>query len=255
MSTVFISMCVSLAHQCRRRFGAALVAAAGLRAVLIAWSFYQDSTSVVKYTDIDYVVFSDAATCLVDAVHEGCSPAVGPLASRLFSGRLGDPYARDTYRYTPLLALVLSPNVVLHPAFGKILFASADLLVGVLLHQLSLMRGVKPTSSIKYVSLIWLLNPIVANISTRGSAESLLGVLVVSVLLLSEQRRWNAAALLFGLAVHFKIYPMIYGSSLVAAISASSVDNRFLGLSWHHVRFGLLSFMSFISLNAVMYAL
>ena len=40
----------------------------------------------------------------------------------------GSPFDRATYRYTPLLAWALLPNVWLHPAAGKLLFCAADVL-------------------------------------------------------------------------------------------------------------------------------
>ena len=46
----------------------------------------------------------------------------------LFMARGGSPYDRSTYRYTPLLAAALLPNVSLHRAWGKLLFCGADLL-------------------------------------------------------------------------------------------------------------------------------
>jgi GPI mannosyltransferase 1 subunit M len=235
-----------------RRLSVALLLAALLRCVLILWSFHQDSTSGIKYTDVDYTVFTDAARCLVrPSSSPDCTVATGPLASLPLFSKLGDPYARDTYRYTPLLASLTAPNILLHPAFGKVLFSLADLIVGVLLHSLVRRRGVSNSKATLYVASIWLLNPIIANISTRGSAESVLGVLVVSVLALAERGRWNAAAVAFGLAVHFKIFPIIYGSSLLAAIGASKGG----WITSAHIKFGLISFASFMTLNGVMYAL
>lgn len=75
-----------------------------LRAGLIVYGEWQDTQMEVPYTDIDYTVFSDAARLMV----EGKSP-----------------FERHTYRYSPLLALVLVPNTLLHRCWGKLLFAAA----------------------------------------------------------------------------------------------------------------------------------
>ena len=85
---------------------ALFVAAAAVRLALLAVGQWQDAALKVKYTDIDYAVFTDAAQYVVQG---------------------GSPYQRSTYRYTPLLAWALVPNVLLHPAFGKVLFCVADI--------------------------------------------------------------------------------------------------------------------------------
>lgn len=77
------------------------------RLILLLYGELQDSLFSVKYTDIDYRVYTDAADC----VAKGLSP-----------------YLRSTYRYTPLLACLLVPNVLCHPMFGKLLFSAADIL-------------------------------------------------------------------------------------------------------------------------------
>ena len=45
----------------------------------------------------------------------------------------GSPFDRHTYRYTPLLALILTPNVFLHPLWGKFLFVAFDLFSALLI--------------------------------------------------------------------------------------------------------------------------
>lgn len=215
-------------------------------------SLSQDATSAVKYTDIDYVVFTDAARCLLSPHSPPCTPASGPLSPFLPSWLApGDPYARPTYRYTPLLALLLTPNLTLHPAAGKVLFAIADLAVALLLHRLLRRRGSSERAAAGAVAAVWLLNPVVANVSTRGSAESVLGVVVVGCSSLAEAGRWDGAGVLFGLAVHFKIYPVIYGSSILACMRRG----RGWGLGRREVRFGLVGGGVFAGLNALMYAM
>ncbi len=76
-----------------------LAASAALRLLLVVWGELQDRLSAVPYTDIDYVVFTDAAR---------------------FVAQGQSPYQRSTYRYSPLIAYVLLPNVWVHAAWGKV---------------------------------------------------------------------------------------------------------------------------------------
>lgn len=173
--------------------------AIALRTVLLFYGLFQDAYSPVKYTDIDYFVFTDAARY----VSLGLSP-----------------YQRETYRYTPLLAWLLLPTTWPGPvwfSFGKVLFALADILAGYLIvHvlQSGACGGMTPERALRFAS-IWLLNPMVATISTRGSSEGLLCTMVVALLWAVIHRRIKLAGVLLGLAVHFKIYPFIYGASIM----------------------------------------
>ncbi|KAJ5895667.1 hypothetical protein N7495_007358 [Penicillium taxi] len=175
--------------------------ATALRLVMLVYGGWQDANSAMKYTDIDYMVFTDAARY----VSKGESP-----------------YARDTYRYTPLLSWILVPTAWEGPwssltfAFGKILFALADVFAGWLVVQLLTQSYKLPTEqALRYVATAWLWNPMVANISTRGSSEGLLGVLVAALLWATLARRAVLAGFILGIAVHFKIYPFIYGVSIL----------------------------------------
>ncbi|KAL2864352.1 glycosylphosphatidylinositol-alpha 1,4 mannosyltransferase I [Aspergillus lucknowensis] len=172
-------------------------AAIGLRVILLFHGAWQDAHSTVKYTDIDYMVFTDASR---------------------YVSRGDSPYARDTYRYTPLLAWMLLPTTWTIPgffSFGKALFSLSDVIAGWLVAQsLVLTHKMSPERALKYASF-WLLNPMVANISTRGSSEGLLGVLVIALLWAVLNRKVTLAGILLGLGVHFKIYPLIYGVSII----------------------------------------
>lgn len=83
-----------------------------IRLVLIAYGEFQDQVSEVPYTDVDYRVVTDGAR-------------------HIYNGR--SPFNRHTYRYTPLLAIFLLPNIYLHRCFGKILFAVFDLVIAVII--------------------------------------------------------------------------------------------------------------------------
>ena len=64
-------------------FGALLAASAVLRIGLILYSDWHDARSVVKYTDVDYRVFSDATRFLVQPNTEAGNVAIGPLTKQL----------------------------------------------------------------------------------------------------------------------------------------------------------------------------
>jgi len=60
-----------------------------------------------------------------------------------------------------------------------------------------------------YASLLTF-HPITVIISTRGSNDNIISVLVFLSIWLVLKRRYVLAAFFYGLSVHFKIYPIIY---------------------------------------------
>lgn len=212
-----------------------------LRAVLLVYGRWQDANSPVKYTDIDYLVFTDAAR---------------------FLSRGRSPYDRATYRYTPLLAWFLLPTAWggLWFEFGKALFAAGDIVAGWLIYHILRTHGMTTERSLKFAS-IWLLNPMVANISTRGSSEGLLAVLVVALLWASLSRRVWLAGLLLGFGVHFKIYPFIYAASIFwwlgkprASSDRSATPRQLLAIiNTDQIILATVSFAAFMGLNIIMY--
>ncbi|KAK4142867.1 family 50 putative glycosyltransferase [Dichotomopilus funicola] len=229
--------------------------AALLRLVFFLYGLWQDANSPVKYTDIDYLVFTDAAR---------------------FVSRGQSPYERETYRYTPILAWLLLPTAFTTGlpfvdaalfSSGKVLFAISDLVAGWLLERV-LAKSMERSRARKFAA-IWLLNPMVATISTRGSSEGVLGVLVMALLSSVLSKRVTLAGLLLGFSVHFKIYPFIYAPAIIwwmdadrmsskkntpPKLQASSIpDKVFAFITPARVQLALTSFITFFGLNFAMY--
>lgn len=190
-----------------------------LHVILLVYGTIQDLYFSVKYTDIDYEVFTDASRY----VHDGESP-----------------YLRTTYRYTPLLAYLLVPNIYF-PIFGKVLFSCCNIIVGILLQAI----GYHP-----YGTIFWLLNPIVLNISTRGNMETILSVLLLFTLYGIRQSRRHydiLAGISYGLVVHLKIYPIIYSFSFFLWLYSKQKKRAIL--------FTIVSASTFILLAMWMYSI
>jgi phosphatidylinositol glycan class M len=210
-----------------------LVLAGVVRALLIACGEWQDANLAVKYTDIDYTVFSDAARL----ISQGSSP-----------------YDRDTYRYSPLLALMLLPNIYVHPAWGKVLFSIGDLCVGGLAYQTLRQRGCASGPAAKYTAL-WLFNPFTVPIGTRGNCEALVSALLLFVLhsLMANRIYW--AAIGFGLAVHLRIYPVIYALPIILFLNEHYPPCSPRWLNRNRVVFSLVSATMFAVLLVGCYAI
>eukprot|EP01135_Chromosphaera_perkinsii_P005263 Nk52_evm13s328 gene=Nk52_evmTU13s328 len=262
-----------------------LLLSLALRIFLIAYGHIQDSLSSVRYTDVDYDVFMDAARFVagdnrnldldiqakkeesIELLTDAASPPSSFSSSP--SSSSASPYRRLTYRYTPLLSWILVPGVLLqrtgdhmaegvmgsyialqegregggkesefefgliewggvsYPyewalakslsviglAWGKMLFALCDLVVGWLIFKILECKKVNGKMCLA-MSLCWLLNPLSFLVSTRGNAESLLASLVLATLYLVLQKRLILCAVFFGLAIHMKFFPVIYSLGL-----------------------------------------
>lgn len=187
-----------------RVFGAAVA----LRLALLLASRAADALSAeVRYTDVDYAVFTDGARAVAGG---------------------GSPYDRATFRYPPALAWALVPGVVLGlPEWGKALFCAADVATGGLAYSLLRAGGETPAAAAGHASA-FLLHPYAVNVSTRGNGDGLVTLPVVACLWLLAAavragvrgRAWAARALIaaagasYGASVHLKLYPAVYALPL-----------------------------------------
>jgi phosphatidylinositol glycan class M len=170
-------------------------------------------------------------------------------AQRLISS----PYERATFRYTPLLPLILSPSLI-HPLLGKLTLSLLSLLV-----PYFLLEGPNP-AGFWTTHALWTLNPFVLNITTRGSPEAIIVLLVVITLYYLRKadepgtvhrgRYESLAAVAWAASVSWKIYPVIYG---VAIWSSLSARHGLFGRSvW---RFGLVSLATFVLFNGALWSM
>lgn len=105
-----------------------LVLAAFVRIALVLYARYHDDIALSlgqpKYTDVDYQVFTDAAANMVTNV----SPYF-PSTELLRK-------SATRYRYSPIIAYLLQPNLTWDADFGKWLFCVCDMVGGVVVYFL-----------------------------------------------------------------------------------------------------------------------
>ena len=179
-----------------------------IRYLIIIITEYLYYTYGVLYTDIDYHVFSDGAKHII---------------------KLESPYERETYRYTPLLAILMIPNIKIWYPIGKFLLSTIDVGVGYLIEKLlkiqsknkkeektfgEVLKEERDEAFYSYASLFYLYNPLTIVICTRGSADCIITFLVLLSLIYLEKGKYYLSAFIYGFSVHFKIYPIIYAPSI-----------------------------------------
>ncbi|CAE7458038.1 PIGM [Symbiodinium pilosum] len=218
-----------------------IVAGAFLRLFLIAVAEVQDYLAEVPYTDVDYQVFTDAA----ESMAMGMSP---------YEGRTALLAAEATrYRYTPLLAFILLPNTWLHKVRSyqvRALMIAAHGLQAFLQHK---------GSSCNLGLALWLFNPFCFTISTRGSGESVVVVLIyvarpfmlVVIYCLEVRQNWFLAAVCYGVAIHWRIYPAVYALPIAIFLVGSGQIQNLLRL----VAFGTVSAAVLFGLGLMCYQL
>lgn len=184
-----------------------------IRISMILFSqWYDDDVTGVHYTDIDYKVFTDASQHMLD----------------------GDsPYMRHTYRYTPLIAGLLIPNILFHNSWGKILFSLFDIGIAFVIRKIVSQSHPNLNNCCAY---LWLYNPLSIIISTRGNADSISCFVVLLTLLFHIKRCYKLSAICFAVSIHIRIYPIIYCLVLYLSID----DNKNYPSLFQKIFYGIL---------------
>lgn len=168
-----------------------------IRLILVVYSNYHDKYFDVAYTDIDYKVFTDAARHVTNGL---------------------SPYKRHTYRYSPLIAFLMIPNIIIGKQFGKILFSFFDILVAVALKTLvkKQIASVSAEKMATFSSLFWLYNPLSIGISTRGNADSVPCLfIIISLLFLQTETvkgvlKYIFSGIFLAISIHLRLYPLAF---------------------------------------------
>ncbi|PIA38507.1 hypothetical protein AQUCO_02700008v1 [Aquilegia coerulea] len=182
-------------------FNSLVIFSVVLRIVLIIYGEWQDTHMEVRYTDVDYLVFSGASSLMASGL---------------------SPYKRSTYRYSPLLAFLLLPNSFIH-----------HILVGLFIRNILKLRGVP--ENLCLISMgAWLFNPFTFTIGTRGNCEPIVCAIVLWIIICIMNGKVLQAAFWYGLVVHFRIYPIIYALPLVLVLNPRNIQAE-------RILFGLLS--------------
>ncbi|XP_014354975.2 GPI mannosyltransferase 1 [Papilio machaon] len=190
-----------------------LIAGIAIRLGLIVYGDYHDNNYDVGYTDVDYKVFTDAAR-------------------HVLAGK--SPYARHTYRYSPIIAYLLIPNILLHKYFGKILFSVFDILLTIILkilveNQLKSKEGGRISN---YCSYFWLYNPLSIAISTRGNADSVsCFFIILSIFFLQTDKvkgliKYVLSGILLGISIHLRIYPLAFSFPMYLSLCEYKINRN-----------------------------
>lgn len=200
-----------------------------IRLAFIVYGEFQDNYAEVPFTDIDYKVVTDGARHIINDQ---------------------SPYKRHTYRYTPILAYLLTGNIFIHSSFGKILFSIFDILIGIVIRQIILDEHLHTFESnarsiIKkhkrlteshaharfyltakhekrstWAALFWLYNPMAIVIATRGNGDSITSLFILLTIFaiqrsIRQSKGRNLtyvllAGLFHGIAIHFRLFPLAF---------------------------------------------
>eukprot|EP01024_Parvocaulis_polyphysoides_P009085 TRINITY_DN1277_c0_g2_i2.p1 TRINITY_DN1277_c0_g2~~TRINITY_DN1277_c0_g2_i2.p1 ORF type:complete len:278 (-),score=22.16 TRINITY_DN1277_c0_g2_i2:308-1069(-) len=185
-----------------------------LRFLLIIYGNWQDENHEVGFTDVDYKVFTDAAQNILQNQ---------------------SPYTQPTYRYSPLIALLLTPNIILFQQFGKLIFCCVDLIVGQQIYWYAKKCLSATEKNALIMQSLWVFNvPFVGVISSRGNSDSIAVMLILGMLQLAqrgflmEKVQDNSLALQLDLRQVFQVYYICF-----ILCTDSNLFNKLIYIIWN----------------------
>ena len=177
----------------------------------IIWDNYADNYNtnnvIIKYTDIDYYVFTNASY------------------GYYFNNE--SIYLDEAYKYPPIYAWLLYFNKYTYNIYGKILFSIFDCFIVIILFLQS-----KNNKNNNYLWW-WMYNPIAISICTRGSMDSITNFfklfMIKNLIQIydtttfkntfnnnnNNNNNTSIVGICLGLLIYLRIYPIIYVPSLL----------------------------------------
>ena len=111
----------------------------------------------------------------------------------------------------------------------------------------------------------WIYNPVTVGMSTRGSNDNIIALLVFATLYFLLKKQYVIGGLMYGLSVHFKIYPIVYSIPMYFFIdcdrkailsgkkSVCSLIFNSNFVTWNRATFTLVSAGTFVSFTGLFY--
>lgn len=185
----------------------------------------------VPYTDKDYNVFTLAAREVVSQ---------------------RTPYNYKEYRYSPFIAYLLTPNVLLHPVFGKVLASAFDVLLAYCIYKTVLLVYNHQKKALQCAQL-WLYNPLPIVICTRGNIDSISSLVVLLTLLYHLRQNYVVSGALLALSVHLRLYPIVFLPSYVLTAGRFSAHDTLKSTFKHKLKFAASFAAALVVLTGVFY--
>lgn len=174
-----------------------------IRVLFSIYSVIHDKYFRLAYTDIDYKVYTYAAKQVL---------------------ALRSPYEQQPYRYSPVIAYILTPNILVHPIWGKLLASVADVALAYCIYRVVHLVYNNQKKALLCAQL-WLYNPFPVIICSRGNIDAVSSVCVLLTLLYQLKQNYFASGAFLALSVHLRLYPIIFLLPLLITAGRYSAED------------------------------